>query len=139
MTSAAASQLLSRVRLSVTPWTLATRHLCPWDFPGKDTGVGYQFLLQGIFPNQTHVSCVSCIGRWFLYHCATWEALNDLSGHQRKKNEFVAMYQVQITMGFEGCIRGLWHFHHYRGNTVFFFFFFQAGKTLNVNAGSLVA
>ena len=21
------------------------------------------------------VSCVSCIGRWILYHCATWEAL----------------------------------------------------------------
>ena len=23
------------------------RLLCPWDFPGKNTGVGYQFLLQG--------------------------------------------------------------------------------------------
>ena len=21
----------------------------------------------------THISCVSCIGRWILYHCATWE------------------------------------------------------------------
>ena len=29
-----------------------TRHLCPWDFPGKDTGVGFHFLLQGIFPTQ---------------------------------------------------------------------------------------
>ena len=26
---------------------------------------------------QTHVSCLSCIGRQILYHCATWEALND--------------------------------------------------------------
>ena len=26
-----------------------TRLLCPWDFPGKDTGVGCHFLLQGIF------------------------------------------------------------------------------------------
>ena len=26
------------------------RLFCPWDFPGKDTGVG--FLLQGIFPTQ---------------------------------------------------------------------------------------
>ena len=25
--------------------------------------------------DQTRVSCVSCIGRWVLYHCATWEAL----------------------------------------------------------------
>ena len=26
------------------------RILCPWDFPGKNTRVGYNFLLQGIFP-----------------------------------------------------------------------------------------
>ena len=26
------------------------RLLCPWDFPGKNTGVGCHFLLQGIFP-----------------------------------------------------------------------------------------
>ena len=26
--------------------------LCPWDFPGKGTGVGCHFLLQGIFPTQ---------------------------------------------------------------------------------------
>ena len=24
--------------------------------------------------DRTHISCVSCIGRWTLYHCATWEA-----------------------------------------------------------------
>ena len=28
------------------------RLLCPWDFPGKDTGVGCQFLLQEIFLTQ---------------------------------------------------------------------------------------
>ena len=28
------------------------RLLCPWDFPGKNTEVGCQFLLQGIFPTQ---------------------------------------------------------------------------------------
>ena len=26
--------------------------LCPWDFPGKNTGVGSHFLLRGIFPAQ---------------------------------------------------------------------------------------
>ena len=26
--------------------------LCPWDFPGKHTGVGCHFLLQEIFPTQ---------------------------------------------------------------------------------------
>ena len=30
----------------------STRLLCPWDFPGKSTGVGYHFLLQGIFLTQ---------------------------------------------------------------------------------------
>ena len=35
-----------------TPWTVAPRLLCPWDFPGKNTGVGCHFLLQGIFPTQ---------------------------------------------------------------------------------------
>ena len=29
-----------------------TRLLCPWDFPGKNTGVGSHFLLQGIFLTQ---------------------------------------------------------------------------------------
>ena len=29
-----------------------TRLFCPWDFPGKNTGVGYHFLLQRIFPTQ---------------------------------------------------------------------------------------
>ena len=29
-----------------------TRLLGPWDFPGKGTGVGYHFLLQGIVPSQ---------------------------------------------------------------------------------------
>ena len=28
------------------------RFLCPWDSPGKNTGVGCHFLLQGIFPTQ---------------------------------------------------------------------------------------
>ena len=26
--------------------------LCPWDFAGKNTGVGQHFLFQGIFPSQ---------------------------------------------------------------------------------------
>ena len=29
--------------------TLSTRVLCPWDFPGKNTGVSRNALLQGIF------------------------------------------------------------------------------------------
>ena len=36
----------SRVQLCVTPQTAAHRLLCPWDSPGKNTGVGCHFLLQ---------------------------------------------------------------------------------------------
>ena len=39
-----------------TPWQpqglQPTRLLCPWDFPGRNTGVGCRFLLQGIFSTQ---------------------------------------------------------------------------------------
>ena len=44
--------VLSPVWLFVTPWTTTPRLLCPWDSPGKTTGVGRHFLLQGIFPTQ---------------------------------------------------------------------------------------
>ena len=44
---------LSRARLFATPRIVAcTKFLHPWDFQGKSTGVGYHFLLQGIFPTQ---------------------------------------------------------------------------------------
>ena len=44
--------LLSCVRLFVTSQAVATRLLCPWDFPGKNTGVDCLFLLWGIFLTQ---------------------------------------------------------------------------------------
>ena len=34
------------------PWIVARQVICPWDFPGKNTGVGCHFLLQGIFLTQ---------------------------------------------------------------------------------------
>ena len=45
----------SRSVLSNSLWPhepYLTRLLCPWDFPGKNTGVGCHFLLQGIFLTQ---------------------------------------------------------------------------------------
>ena len=50
-----------------------TRLLCPWGFPGKNTGMGYISFSRGSsWPrNQSHVSC---IGRQIIYHWATWEA-----------------------------------------------------------------
>ena len=43
---------LSCVRLFVTPGIVATRLLCPWGSPGKNTGVGCHARLQGISPTQ---------------------------------------------------------------------------------------
>ena len=38
---------------SLLPYGLyPARLLCPWAFPGKNTGLGCHFLLQGIFPTQ---------------------------------------------------------------------------------------
>ena len=38
---------------SLRPYRLyPTRLLCPWDAPGKNTGLGCHALLQGIFPTQ---------------------------------------------------------------------------------------
>ena len=49
-----------------TPWMVAHpgSSLCPWDFPGKNTGMGYHFFLQGIFPTQglnPHLLFCRCI------------------------------------------------------------------------------
>ena len=48
-----------------------TRLLYPRDFPGKNTGVGCHFLLQGIFPTQgSNLDLWHLLhGRWILYHC----------------------------------------------------------------------
>ena len=51
---------------SAIPWT-AARLLCPWDFPGKNTGVGSHFLLQRIFLTQgSNPHLLDC--RQILYH-----------------------------------------------------------------------
>ena len=42
----------SQVWLFATTWTVATRILCPWDSPGKNTGACCHGLLEGIFPTQ---------------------------------------------------------------------------------------
>ena len=50
-----------------------TRLLCPWDSPGKNTGVGCHFLIQEIFPTQGS-NLHLLLGRQFIYHWATRKA-----------------------------------------------------------------
>ena len=40
------------------------RILCPLDFPGKNTGAGCHFFLQGIFPTQWLNPCLLCLLHW---------------------------------------------------------------------------
>ena len=55
--------VLSCVQLFVTLWTVAHQALCPWDSPGKNTGVGFYFLLWAIFPSRDW-TCVFCLLHW---------------------------------------------------------------------------
>ena len=45
-------QLLSRVPTLCDPTDCSPPGSCLWDFPGKNTGMGCQFPLKGIFPDQ---------------------------------------------------------------------------------------
>ena len=51
-----------------------TRLLCPWESPGKKTGVGCHSLLQGIFPSKDQTQ-LSCTAGGFLTIWATRETL----------------------------------------------------------------
>ena len=64
--------MLSHSVVSDSLWPFGlqpTRLLCPWDFLGKNTGVGCDFLLQGIFPTQGSNHLLLCLlhCRQFLY------------------------------------------------------------------------
>ena len=53
-----------------------TRLFCPWDSPGKESGMGCHALLQGLFPTQGLNPCLLSFlhCRWILYHWTTGEA-----------------------------------------------------------------
>ena len=56
---------LSHAPLIATLWTVARQALCPWDFPGKNTGVSCHFLLQGMFPTQgSNLSLLHLLRCW---------------------------------------------------------------------------
>ena len=59
----------SVVFTSVTPWTVTASLLCPWDFPIKNTGVIWHFLLQGIFPIQSLNLHLLCPVHWLVSFC----------------------------------------------------------------------
>ena len=54
----------SCVQLFVTYGLQPTMLLCPWDSPGKNTGVACHALLQGIFLTQGPNLCLLCLLHW---------------------------------------------------------------------------
>ena len=50
--------------LFATLWTVALQAFCPWDSPGKNTGVDCHALLQGIFSTQGLNSCLLWLLHW---------------------------------------------------------------------------
>ena len=56
---------LLQSRLTLQAYGLQpSRLLCPWDSPGKSTGVGCHALLQGIFPTQGSIPHLLCLLHW---------------------------------------------------------------------------
>ena len=79
---AAVVQVLSRVQLfGLEP----ARLLCPWDFPGKNTGVSCHALLQGIFPVQGSNP-----------HLLHWQVDSLPLSHQGSLNDHPEIYKILI-------------------------------------------
>ena len=77
--------VLSRSAVSDSSWPRGlqpTRLLCPWGFPGKNTGAGWHFPLQGSsrLGDRSCISCASSVGRQTLYRWATWGAPSEPPG-----------------------------------------------------------
>ena len=57
--------MLTQIWLFVTPMDCSLSDSCLWGFPGKNTGMGCHFLLQGIFPTQGWNASPQYLLHWF--------------------------------------------------------------------------
>ena len=77
-----------------------TRLLCPWDSPGKNTGMGCHALLQGILPTQGLNPRLLFLLHWQAdsYHWATQEDINQFNINHQDINqcELVLMLAMQL-------------------------------------------
>ena len=83
------SESVSCVRLCDPTGCNLPRLLHPWNSPGKNSGVGCQFLLQRIFPIQGSIMC--------LPHCR--QTLYQLS-HQGSFSQALRVYDLQFYLTF---------------------------------------
>ena len=95
-----------------------TRLLCLWDFLGKNTGVGCNFLLQGIFPTQGYSPCL-LLGRQILYHWAAREA-HFVNGRGLTRTKMRCSFFL-FCVCWSGKFPESWHLERRRmGKAVFF-------------------
>ena len=91
-------------------WLQPTRLLCPWDSPGKSTGVGSHSLLQGIFPTLgSNPGLLHC--RRILYRLShqgsprilEWVALSLLLGSTLESNQgLLHCRQILYQLSYQG-------------------------------------
>ena len=103
------------------------RLLCSCDFPGKNTGVGCHFLLQGMFPTQKlNPGLLHC---WqILHHWATrdameiWVASCPFSVHNAPVNVLMCAFQHRCVHVSLGCLRHQrWRVSHWLGSASFIY------------------
>ena len=83
---------------------------CPWDFQVNNTGVGCRGLLWGsTWPrDRTHVSCISCIGKQILYHCAPWKVLSIYASPLIQRSDYQIPSQTSPMCSLEFQLQGWW-------------------------------
>ena len=127
---------------SLWPYTLLpTRVLCPWDSPGKNTGVGCHFLLQGSpgLRDQICISCVSCIAGEFFTHWDTWEmnflekssfSYIESSFYRKKKTpgRFWSLQEVWSLQELSSILDKIFVEGSPGGNTAFLLYFVGKGR-----------
>ena len=101
----------SVVSNSLQPMGCTERLLCPWDFPGNNTGVGCHFLLQGIFLTKgSNLDLPHC--RETLYPLSHWnyqtENLKQLCDVQGQEMDFSAQNrEYTLLLPFLACGEGV--------------------------------
>ena len=92
--------MCSVVSDSLWPYGLQpARLLCLWNFPGKNTGVGYHFLLP-IFLTQGMNLCLLCLlhCRWILYPLSHRGKLNRKNTMDLNRNAF-SHRKIKVLLG----------------------------------------